>query len=310
MKVEVVLSEADIAQEFIEAIEARDLPEKFFFWFPQAAAEWTALVSNTELYGGIADTWNAIAADAPALAGHFGGKLPVISIGAGDGARDRVLIRALKDTGCECQYFPVDASQSMLEAACAGAEDEDIETVGIKADISSPVHLIYAADAAEPPRLFILSGNTMGSFDPLAEIRYVAQCMKPEDRLIVDGELHDEKLTMERRDNPATRKFLAAMLASVGIGEGDGEIRFDDKTDSLHEGLHLITRYFRAARDLSATVAGEEFPLERGERIGMNFQYSYTPEGFRWLLTEHGGLEIEREYASPDDRFLTAICRK
>ena len=33
MKVEVVLTEADIAQEFVEAMEARDLPEKFFYWF-------------------------------------------------------------------------------------------------------------------------------------------------------------------------------------------------------------------------------------------------------------------------------------
>ena len=32
MKVEVVLTEADITQEFAEAVEARDLPEKFFFW--------------------------------------------------------------------------------------------------------------------------------------------------------------------------------------------------------------------------------------------------------------------------------------
>ena len=31
MKVEVVLSETDIAEEFAEAIQARDLPEKFFF---------------------------------------------------------------------------------------------------------------------------------------------------------------------------------------------------------------------------------------------------------------------------------------
>lgn len=40
MKVEVVLTEADIAQEFIEAIEARDLPEKFFFCFPRSAQAW------------------------------------------------------------------------------------------------------------------------------------------------------------------------------------------------------------------------------------------------------------------------------
>jgi len=191
MKVEVVLTEADIAQEFAEAIEARDLPEKFFFWFTRSAAEWAALGEHAELYGGLWETWKAIAATAPEIVKHFGGRVPVISFGSGNGARDRLLMGALKDAGATCQYFPVDASQTMLEMACAGADDEDIDTTGIKADISSPVHLIYAADAAEPPRLFILSGNTMGSFDPLAEIRYVAQCMKPGDRLIIDGEIHD-----------------------------------------------------------------------------------------------------------------------
>jgi uncharacterized SAM-dependent methyltransferase len=135
----------------------------------------------------------------------------VISFGSGN-ARDRLLMGALKDAGATCQYFRVDASQTMLEMACAGADDEDIDTTGIKADISSPVHLIYAADAAEPPRLFILSGNTMGSFDPLAEIRYVAQCMKTGDRLIIDGKGH------------ATRPWRGATggaqvsLGTVGFG--------------------------------------------------------------------------------------------
>ena len=154
---------------------------------------------------------------------------------------------ALNDNGCECVYYPVDASQAMLEIACSSADDADIETVGIKADISSPVHLVYAADAAEPPRLLIMSGNTMASFDPLAEIRYVAQCMKPDDRLLIDGEIYDEQQSMARRDNPMVRRFLSALLASVGIGEDDGEIKFNHKRDDRHPGLHLITRYFRAS---------------------------------------------------------------
>jgi uncharacterized SAM-dependent methyltransferase len=311
MKVEVVLTESDIAQEFIEAIEARDLPEKFFFWFPMSAAAWSSLAADTELYGGLNETWEQqIAPDAPALGRHFGGRVPAISFGAGDGSRDRILLGALKDTGCECFYFPVDASQAMLEAACAGAEDTDIETVGIKADISSPVHLIYAADAAEAPRLFIMAGNTMGSFDPLAEIRYLAQCMKPEDRLIVDGEIFDPEASLARRDNPQVRKFLSAMLASVGIGSGDGEIRFNLKRDDRHDGLHLITRYFRAEEDLTVTVAGKHIPLQRGERIGLNFQYVYTEAAFHWLLHSQGGLEIVKLYRSPDGRFLTALCKK
>src|ERR1035438_8963869 len=227
MKVEVVLTEADIAQEFVEAIEARDLPEKFFYWFPRSAVEWSALIGHAELYGGLWDTWKELSANCGELARHFKGRVPVISFGAGDGARDRLLMDALKKAGCECSYFPVDASQAMLEMACAGAEDDDIETVGIKADISSPVHLVYAADAAEPPRLFILSGNTMGSFDPLAEIRYIAQFMKPGDRLIIDGEAYDEEKTLTLRAHPAARFFVWAMLASMGIGEDDGEVRHD-----------------------------------------------------------------------------------
>ena len=310
MKVEVVLTEADIAQEFVEAIEARDLPEKFFYWFARSAAEWMELIGHAELYGGLWRTWKELAENSGDLSAHFRGRAPVISFGAGDGARDRLLMDALKKAGCECTYFPVDASQAMLEMACAGAEDDDIETVGIKADISSPVHLVYAADAAEPPRLFILSGNTMGSFDPLAEIRYVAQCMKPEDRLIVDGEIHDAEQSMARRDNPASRKFISNLLANVGIAADDGEIRLSLKRDDRREGLHLVTRSFGAGRDLSATVAGQEISLQRGERIGMNFQYTYTPEAFRWLVSEHGGLRILSEHQSPDGRFLTLVCKK
>ena len=155
-----------------------------------------------------------------------------------------------------------------------------------------------------------MSGNTMGSFDPLAEVRYVSQCMKPEDRLIIDGEIFDDKQSLALRDKPAVRRFLSALLASVGISETDGEIKFNLKRDERHAGLHLITRYFRAETDLSATVAGQEIPLERGERIGLNFQYNYTPEAFEWLLHQQGGLEILKLYRSPDGRFLTAYCKR
>jgi uncharacterized SAM-dependent methyltransferase len=310
MRVEVVLTEMDIAQEFAEAIEARDLPEKFFYWFPRSVREWQALAANPELYGGLAETWGRMTGYIAALTHHFVGAIPVISFGAGDGARDRMLMDALKNAGRECAYFPVDASQAMLETACAAADDEYIEVVGIKADISSPVHMVYAADAAEAPRLLVFSGNTMGAFDPLAQIRYLAQCMKPGDRLIIDGEIFDDRKTMTLRDHPAARRFLWSLLTSLGISEDDGELRINAKHDERHDGLHLNTRYFRADRDISLTVVGRPLPMERGERMGLNFQYSYTAEAFRWLVREQGGLQILREHESSDGRFLTAICSK
>ena len=106
MKVEVVLTEADIAQEFAEAIEARDLPEKFFFWFPRSAAEWAALAATPICTAACGRPGKKLPPTAPRLADHFGGRVPVISFGAGDGARDRLLMGALKDAGCEVPVFP------------------------------------------------------------------------------------------------------------------------------------------------------------------------------------------------------------
>ena len=42
----------------------------------------------------------------------------------------------------------------------------------------------------------------------------------------------------------------------------------------------------------------------------MNFQYVYTPEAFRWLLEEHGGLKVLEEIRSPEGRFAVVICSR
>src|SRR6266851_5690945 len=147
MNIEVLLTETEIADEFAEAMEARDLPEKFFYWTPRSVRAWKEVsgISSESLR----QTWDALALKASDLVKAFPGRVPVISFGAGDGAKDRLLLKALLAAGREVKYFPVDASQTLLETACAGAEDDDCEALGIKADISSPVHLLLAADVAE-----------------------------------------------------------------------------------------------------------------------------------------------------------------
>lgn len=308
MRIEVLLTEAEIAQEFSDSMEARDLPEKFFYWFPLSAQAWLAL-SHDPAYTGLHQCWKALADRIPGLTGHFKQDLSVISFGAGDGSQDRAVLSALKRNGLDLRYFPVDASQTLLEAACCGAEDDDIETLGIKADISSPVHLVLASDAAESPKLLLVAGNTLGAFDPLDQIRHIAQCMHDGDRLVIDGEL-DGAGIQAATNNSSLQNFAFAPLASIGIVHDDGEVRFEQKRDERHAGLHLLTRYFHVARDLRATVSGEEILLERGERLAMNFQYLYTREAFRWLLEEQGHLKILDETLSPDGRFIIALCSR
>ena len=308
MNIEVFLTEAEIAQEFTESIEARDLAEKFFYWFPRSVRAWLELSQNA-VTASLRQCWDGLSgANARHIAGDADATVSVISFGSGDGVKDRMLIRALVQGGRSVKYFPVDASQTLLELACSAAEDAEIETTGIKADISSPMHLVLASDAAESPKIFLMAGNSLGGFDPLDQVRHLAECMHSEDRLIIDGEIFNEAV-LARGEDPCVRKFALAPLATVGVSEDDGELHFEHKRDERHSGLHLITRFFRAGRDLTLTLPGDP-TLPRGERVFLNFRYTYTAESFRWLLAKHAGLRIVEDVRSPDGQAIAAVCSR
>ena len=308
MNIEVLLTELEIANEFSESLEARDLPEKFFYWFPLSVRSWRALAAEP-VFTGLQKTWATVAERMASATAHFSGTVPVLSFGAGDGERDRVILRALRKAAKSARYFPVDASQALLEIACAAAEDEEFEAVGIKADISSRMHLLLAADAAEAPRLFLMAGNTLGAFDPLDQIRNLSDAMRPGDLLAIDGELESSPEEVVPYSD-AEMRFAFAPLASIGILPEDGRVRFEQKKDTRYPGLRMIAKHFQADRDVRVSVSSQDLAIARGERIFMNFRYQYSVQAFRWLIEEHAGLEIEEQIESDDRRFIAAICSK
>lgn len=309
MKIETLLTEAEISEEFAEALEARDIPEKFFYWQPLAVQAWLSL-SQGVAYESRLDSWNLLVEDANQITAHLDSVAAVISLGAGDGAQDVALLKALKEVNLDVDYFPVDASQALLEMACSAGEEEEVDTLGMKADISSPMHLVLTADASPNPKLFLLCGNTLGGLDPLDQAPGLNQIMHDGDRLIVDAEIHDSMAAIASRDNPAGRRFALAPLAGLGITKDDGEIRFEQRHDERLEGLRMITRHFQTARDLRLTLADREITLQRGERVSLSFNYTYSIEAFRWILTRHAGLTIVNEYPSRDGRYVTAVCSR
>ena len=144
MNIEVLLTEAEIAQELNESLEALDLPEKFFYWLPLSVRAWRNREQGSS-YRDLARMWELLSAKIGGIVVGFPQVVPVVSLGAGDGDKDRTLIQAIQRLGKTVKYFPVDASQALLETACGAAEDDDIEVLGIKADISSPMHVILAS---------------------------------------------------------------------------------------------------------------------------------------------------------------------
>ena len=308
ISIQALLTENALAAEFVSAFHARRLPEKFFYWFPLSVRAWLALCSDGA-YRNFVRSRSLIARSRAELARLFPvSPLEVVSLGAGQGDKDLLLLEALRERGARVSYVPVDTSQALLEMACAGALSAGFPAQGIKADFTNPTHLqALAADPEAPPRLLLLIGNTLGAFDPIAEARDLSGLLRRGDALLVDGEVYAGDATVAGYDNPLNRRFAWAPLIAVGIREGDGELVFAAAGDARLPGLHLIPKYFQAGRDVEALMGGEALRLARGEQLAMNHSYKYAPETFLGILSA-AGLTVRWQATSDDQRFLMALA--
>ena len=308
ISIHALLTENDLAAEFVAAVQQRRLPEKFFYWFPLSVRAWIALCSDGA-YRNFVRSRSLIARSRAELARLLGpGPLEVLSLGAGQGDKDLLILEALRENGVRVSYVPVDTSQALLEMACGGALGAGIPTQGIKADFTNPVHLqALTADPETPRRLVLLIGNTLGAFDPIAEARELAKLLRPGDALLVDGEIYAGDATVAGYDNPLNRRFAWAPLNAVGITDADGELVFEAADDPRLPGLHLIPKHFRAGRDVEPLLGGEVLRIGRGERLAMNHSYKYAADTFLRILSD-AGLAVAWQGRSDDSRFLMVLA--
>lgn len=307
----VLLTEDRLARDFLAALEKRELTERYFYWFPTSVRAWLDLCSDGA-YRNYVRSHGLLQTHASGIAAHLPvDPIAVVSLGAGQGTKDRLVLDQLRDSGRSPHYLPVDASQSLLEMACGSALEAGFTCLGIKADISDAGHLAAIRDLAPAgPRLFMMIGNTLGAFDPAQAARELAGLLRPNDYLLVDGEIFSEGGTLAGYDNPLNRQFAFGPLRAVGLVEGEhGVLRFDTSEDEDRPGLYRVRKHFVPSRDLTLPVAGEQVRWDAGQRVEMNWSCKYSRDTFVALLSE-AGLTPLAEPLSADERFVMVLARR
>lgn len=307
IRVDTLLTEQELTDELARAVRAREIPEKFFYWLPLSVRAWLALCSDGD-YRNFVRSRSLIARTADELASLVGhGPREVLSLGSGQGDKDAILLDALRRAGADVSYVALDTSQALLELAVGEAARLGIPARGLKADLGRPAHLAAATAEGGTRRLVLLIGNTLGSLDPIAAATMLRSLLRTDDVLIVDGELYAGDETMAGYDNPINRRFAWAPLLALGIGEDDGDVRFEATTDARRPGLHAVAKHFRAARPARALLGSEEIRIGDGERIAMGHSYKYARDTFVGIL-EDAGLSLRWQGLSDDGRFVMALA--
>lgn len=307
---DVLLTEADLTRQFLSAIEDRHLPEKFFYWMPLSVRAWLDLCDGNSAYRNFSRSLQLINACAADIAQKLGrGPLQVVSLGAGQGDKDLVMLNALRVAGSEPLYRPLDASQALLELALERAAAAGFEALGIKADVNARATAGALAVTASERRIYMVLGNSLGVGDPAQFLAMLRAVMRGEDWLLVDGELFDAQMTLAGYDNPINRCFAFAPLAAVGLEAGrDGELIFATAPAATAQGVWLVTKHFKAARQIEIALAGARLQLGAGEIVHMNASCKYAAGAVASMLAR-AGLAVAADYRSGDGRFEMFLAR-
>src|SRR5436309_14286927 len=100
-----LVTENDLADEFVAAFHARRFAEKFFYWFPLSVRAWLALCSDGA-YRNYVRSRSLLAQSADDLAPRVHpGPLGAMSLGSGRGANALLLINALPAHGLRVSYL-------------------------------------------------------------------------------------------------------------------------------------------------------------------------------------------------------------
>jgi len=303
LPITVLLPEHQIAAQFAEALARGYLGEQFFYWLPLSVEAWVTLCRSPE-YRNADRALGLLSRAAPRLAELWPAADTLCGLGCGEGSKDRVLLEAFP----HLLYIGSDFSQGLLEMALACAAPVARTVQGFKLDLGSDQHLAAVAAVVQDSgrsAVFSVLGNTLGALDPDRFPGRLRRLMRPEDRVLFDGEIFAGEETLRGYDHPTNRRFAFAPLASLGLAESDGELRFELRAGSA--GLHEVVKYFVPARDLDLKVAGRELRLRQDDPLRMSSSLKYDEPAF-FERIERGGFRVESSDKSDDGRFLLAAA--
>jgi L-histidine Nalpha-methyltransferase len=238
----------------------------------------------------------------------------LVELGAGSATKTRIIIDAMRESGCAECYVPIDVSRDFLEATALQlrADYADVRVTPVVSDITEAFTLPPTAS----PTLVAFLGSTIGNFSREESVRllsHISASMGPSDRVLLGADLVKDPAVLNRAYNDSsgvTAEFNLNLLTRLNR-ELDANFPLTDfEHHAFYNAEHRrIEMHLFARRDLVVTIPEiGEIPFAKGESIRTEVSYKYDRSSLDGIFRA-SGLLMERWIPADDGSFALSLAR-
>jgi dimethylhistidine N-methyltransferase len=247
-----------------------------------------------------------------------GGELRVVDLGAGDGAKTMIVLRALRAAGVAFRYVPIDISEGAMRRLVATIERElpGVEIAGLVSEYTDGLHWL-ASTSGGGHNLVLFLGSNIGNFDrPRARafLRRLWAALADGDRVLIGFDLKkdiDTLLAAYNDRDGVTAAFNLNLLERINreLGGNFDLDRFRHfGTYDVFSGAMKSYLVSRVEQEVSIASLATSFHFEPWEPVHTEYSYKYLRSDIRGLAASTG-FEIEIELTDAHDWFVDSLWR-
>jgi len=278
------VEEADFLAEVLEGLRQpqKRIPPKFFY--DAEGSRLFDLICGLDEYYPTRTEIALLRRYRHEIAALAGPGVSLIEFGSGSNVKAGVVLSALTRPRC---YVPIDISREHLLASARelAAAHDTVPVIAVCADYTRP--LVLPAQCAGGPRLGFFPGSSIGNFQPLEAVAFLAraaQLLGAGQSLLIGVDLKKDKAVLDAAYDDAAgvtaafnRNLLVRMRRELGARvEPD---RFSHRAFYNAE-RGCIEMHLVADRAQSIAVGGERFDFVAGESIHTEDSFKYTTDEF------------------------------
>ncbi len=273
----------------------KELPSKYFY--DDVGSALFEVISRLPEYGLTRADERLLRRHGSDIVDRVPGPVAVAELGSGSGRKTRWLLEALSRRQ-RTFYYPVEISHSALIMCERELRDIDsVSIVGFEREYLDGL-LEVAACRKRGQHLFVLFlGSTIGNFDRLAGIKFLANVRKvlvPGDSLLLGTDLEKPPLQMLRAYDDelgVTAAFNLNLLSRINRElDADFDLAQFSHQATINSAARSVEMHLRSKRRQAVTIPASEVvvELQEGETIWTESSHKYSANEIFQMASDSG----------------------